>query len=170
MGQGVSAKSPERIVREQERNTRTDTHIIVAQPVSLQSVEDILARAIPSHPVMCGIYFLIRDSKVVYVGQSLHVEARLATHALQKQFDSWAWIPCDIEDLISVERAYLDIFLPEDNKDAVTKRLRLPPRVWTEAELAEQREIERLAKIEAEEEAEYQKTMEIRRAIARSLG
>ena len=61
-----------------------------------------------------GIYFLIKGSKVVYVGQSVHVYSRIASHH-DKEFDSFAYIPCDQELLDKLESLYIHVLKPERN-------------------------------------------------------
>lgn len=91
---------------------------------SILSPDAILATAAPTQPIMTGIYFLISDGRIVYVGQSWNIIVRVASHATTKRFDSWAWIPCDREGLNSLERAYLNALLPEYNTDRITTRLK----------------------------------------------
>jgi hypothetical protein len=87
-------------------------------------VETILAGAIPAQPVKTGIYFLIKDNKVIYVGQSRNITCRLAGHAQSKTFDSWYWIPCEVERLNEVERVYIRTLLPVENMDSTSRKLR----------------------------------------------
>lgn len=67
-----------------------------------------------------GIYFLFRDDVCVYVGQSTDVHGRVRSHKLQreglKDFDSYALIPVDEDDLDSVETYYIRALQPEFNK------------------------------------------------------
>lgn len=62
-----------------------------------------------------GIYFLIRGSNVVYVGQSKNIYSRIAAHSSSKSFDSMAWIACNAEKLDSLESLYIHFFKPELN-------------------------------------------------------
>lgn len=109
--------------REQGVNPRTAVAQMVAQ-IDLVPERDILDRAIPADGPRSGIYFLIRDNRVVYVGKSLNINGRVPQHAPSKIFDSWAWLPYPAEDLIRIERAYIDVILPEYNMDSRTRRLR----------------------------------------------
>ena len=61
-----------------------------------------------------GIYFLVKGSKVVYVGQSVHVYSRIASHQ-DKEFDSFAYIPCDEDMLDKLESLYIHVLRPERN-------------------------------------------------------
>ena len=38
----------------------------------------------------CGVYFLVKGDRVVYVGQSIHIQMRVREHAKDKDFDSFA--------------------------------------------------------------------------------
>jgi|SRR5580700_6142141 hypothetical protein len=77
------------------------------------TLDDILARARPWPPT--GVYFLIADRKVVYVGRSIRGVARLLEHQ-EKLFDSWAFVPCAEQDLIGWERYYTHLFAPPLNR------------------------------------------------------
>jgi len=79
-------------------------------------LQEILALAfkVPAQP---GIYFLIRNGEVVYVGQSAIPMRRLGDHARDKIFDSVAFVPCPLEDVKKVERQYIKQFQPVYNGD-----------------------------------------------------
>jgi hypothetical protein len=70
-----------------------------------------------------GIYFLINNDEIVYVGQSIDIDHRVAQHRLQghRKFARWAWVPCLKSQLRALERTYLDYFLPAWNIDYKTK-------------------------------------------------
>lgn len=63
-----------------------------------------------------GVYFLIDGDKVVYVGQSVNVYARIASHH-DKVFERFAFIPCEREMLDSLESLYIHILRPPLNAD-----------------------------------------------------
>lgn len=90
-----------------------------------------------------GVYLLMLDARVVYVGQSVDVETRLAIHMLnrvrplvgaamgkrartqkrgrsgkQKQFDRAFWFPVELEDLNAYEGALIRNFDPILNTNA----------------------------------------------------
>jgi hypothetical protein len=92
--------------------------------MTLLTPDQIIASSCAATGVNIGIYFLIRDGKVVYVGQSIHIALRVAIHAQTRRFDSWSWVPCEIDSLSKMERSYLDAFLPEENMDLATRTLR----------------------------------------------
>ena len=77
-------------------------------PAQLLIEDAIVAASVPVSSRRCGIYFLIKDDRVVYVGQSVHIDARLLAHAREKSFDRWHWIPCQVDALDEMERRYLD--------------------------------------------------------------
>jgi hypothetical protein len=63
-----------------------------------------------------GVYFLIKDSRIVYVGQSkLTVFGRIGHHQNDKDFDSVAWIQCEPEILDALESLYIHVFKPKLN-------------------------------------------------------
>lgn len=65
---------------------------------------------------ICGVYFLIKDRRVDYVGQSLDVEDRLREHRQAgKAFDSYFWVACHAKDLRRLETAYIRLLDPPGN-------------------------------------------------------
>lgn len=71
---------------------------------------------------VCGVYFLIRNDEVVYVGQSRNILARVIQHAEgedsflpDKVFDSYWFIECAEPDLDGLERKWIEFFDPIDN-------------------------------------------------------
>lgn len=63
----------------------------------------------------CGIYFLIREGRVVYVGQSVNAPSRVSDHRREKKFDSWAFLPCSAKQLDLIESLYIHTLRPECN-------------------------------------------------------
>lgn len=64
-----------------------------------------------------AVYFLVSDDKVVYVGQTVEIHNRLATHRREKKFDSAFYLQVGrIEDLLEVEKAFIQLFKPKLNK------------------------------------------------------
>src|SRR5687767_4928979 len=60
---------------------------------------------------MIGIYFLIRERTIVYVGQSHNVEKRVISHKhSEKQFDSFRVITCPENLLLYYERRWIKRF------------------------------------------------------------
>lgn len=80
------------------------------------SSDEILLARMPANN-MTGIYFLINNDKIRYVGQTVNIFHRLAQHKRNdKVFDSYAFIPCEKEQLNELEKTYLDLLMPEENK------------------------------------------------------
>lgn len=75
---------------------------------------EIVEHAVPIDTAV-GIYFLIAEKKVVYVGQSTNVFSRIYTHLQTKQFDSYVYIPCEKEMLDKVESLYIHFLSPPLN-------------------------------------------------------
>lgn len=74
---------------------------------------------------ICGVYFLLEDAEVVYVGQSINVISRLASHVTegQKQFNRWTYIEVERANLDHVESFYITLLRPRHNKAGVPKLL-----------------------------------------------
>lgn len=79
--------------------------------------DQLVARAVPCHG-FCGVYFLIKDKKVVYVGQSTNVFGRIGQHRNTAviDFDAYALVPCAKEELNELESRYIVALLPWHNK------------------------------------------------------
>jgi hypothetical protein len=65
----------------------------------------------------CGIYVLIREREIVYVGKSVNCQARIGTHLNDplKEFDSHFIIECREEHLDALEARYIVKFRPKYN-------------------------------------------------------
>jgi hypothetical protein len=81
----------------------------------LLSEEHIVAASYSMSRVS-GVYFLIRDNRVVYVGQSVNVYSRLSQHK-DKTFDRFAYVPCPPEKLNRLESIYIHVLKPELNAE-----------------------------------------------------
>lgn len=83
----------------------------------LLSEKQIAGMSVPVPPARCGVYFLLRKGRVVYVGQSTHIDARVADHrkAAWRVFDSFSYILCEKDQLNTLESLYIHLFLPEEN-------------------------------------------------------
>ena len=63
-----------------------------------------------------GVYFLVQDQEVVYVGQSVNIYSRIAQHP-DKKFDKYAFVPCEVELLDKLESLYIHMLKPRLNGD-----------------------------------------------------
>lgn len=61
------------------------------------------------------VYLLYDDWVVVYVWQSKNIFNRLSWHR-DKKYDKVEFIPCDMKNLLSVERKYINMYNPIYNK------------------------------------------------------
>lgn len=68
--------------------------------------------------LVCGIYFLIDQGEIVYVGQSVDVFKRIREHRQEgyKKWDRFSMIPVREEKLTEVETWYIQHFRPRYNK------------------------------------------------------
>lgn len=81
----------------------------------LYTAEEILAAANPRERLY-GVYFLIKEGRVVYVGQSHNVAARLDAHAhTRKGFDSYTYICCPAHERDLLESLYIHMLQPAYN-------------------------------------------------------
>jgi hypothetical protein len=62
---------------------------------------------------ICGIYFLLKDEKLVYVGQSVNIRARVTEHHHRGvDFDAYTYRLCRSEELDGLESYYIARFFP----------------------------------------------------------
>ena len=82
--------------------------------VAVSNTIDILQ--LPRHdvPLVTGIYFLIKDEKVVYVGQSVDIFTRVCAHRA-KDFDSFTFLVYPRHLLNLAEASYIQRFNPAMN-------------------------------------------------------
>lgn len=109
----------ERNVRELEEEIARlrNANAIVARLVATDKIREsaVDVTHFPNYP---GIYFLMKDDEIVYVGQSTRLCARLAGHVGQpgmKEFNRISWVEVPIEDLNFMEAAYILFYRPKHN-------------------------------------------------------
>lgn len=76
--------------------------------INLQTEEEIVNSSIPAPKPLVGIYFLIQDKKIVYVGKSRDIKERIAEHTKphsDKKFDSFSYIELP-EEFLDYNRVY----------------------------------------------------------------
>ncbi len=102
--------------------------------LSFQSLEVDMSHFRP------GVYMLVRDNAVVYVGSSVDVIARIASHRKgweRKDFHRALFLPCPASERLEIEGALIRFFLPEyngiaqappfnDNDACIRRWLKLP--------------------------------------------
>ena len=69
---------------------------------------------VKSNPIISAVYLLIRDSKVLYVGQTVDLLSRLESHHYGFGADIW-YVQVPDEQLKNVERRLIRKFKPEYN-------------------------------------------------------
>ena len=80
------------------------------------SPEDIVAAGMPVSR-QTGVYFLIRDSEIIYVGKTTDLYNRLRRHVHDgRRFDHYNFLPCPPEQLNELEAAYIARILPRENR------------------------------------------------------
>jgi hypothetical protein len=81
----------------------------------LLALDEIIAQAVPR--ASSGVYFLIKDERVIYVGRSANVIERIATHAKNAiiPFDSTHFICATGVEMDRLEQLYIGKLRPEFN-------------------------------------------------------
>lgn len=81
------------------------------------SADELFKAATNIKPQAEGVYFLIHQGRVIYIGQSVNVFYRVAAHCADKVFDSWAFLETlTFEPLDLVEQYYIAKFAPLLNR------------------------------------------------------
>lgn len=92
--------------------TSIPKRVLNAMAAVPHDLEEVLEAAIP-YGSGTGIYFLIKDKEVIYIGQSVDVFHRMARHRRDnRQFDSFAYLECEADRLDELECAYITAFVP----------------------------------------------------------
>lgn len=77
---------------------------------SLVPVSEIVRKS-SNYGNVCGVYFLIKDSEIVYIGQSINIAARITSHK-DKKFDSVSYVTCKRSELDILESLYIIAYNP----------------------------------------------------------
>lgn len=83
----------------------------------LLTEDEIVAQALPWEQAS-GVYFLIHQGRVVYVGQAVNVYVRISQHT-EKKFDRYAYLPCPAHMMDKIESLYIHLLRPELNGNQV---------------------------------------------------
>lgn len=94
--------------------------ILKSNPFEPLSKKDILAKSKVDDAHISGIYFLIKDSKIIYIGQSTSIAIRLYSHNHKGSFDCYSYIACHKSDLDFMEDMYIRLYNPELNKKSAS--------------------------------------------------
>ena len=79
--------------------------------------QEIIRRGLPTSSIrLMGIYFLIKDGRVTYVGQSKNIHQRICEHMKTKDFSSFYYIETEEGDLSMLEAFYIHKLEPGINK------------------------------------------------------
>jgi len=63
----------------------------------------------------CGVYFLISNQEILYIGQSKNLWARLSQHSVDKDFDEVRFIECSPVELDEKEMFFIKLIKPPLN-------------------------------------------------------
>lgn len=76
---------------------------------------DVLEAAIPTARAS-GVYFLLSEGEVTYVGQSVDVLHRVARHRREgRAYDAFSYIECERSEMDRLEALYIKAFIPVGN-------------------------------------------------------
>lgn len=96
----------------------------------LVSKDDILQHA-QEWVTFSGVYFLIENDEVVYIGQSVNVYSRIAHHysSVRIKFTKFLFISCPPENLDQVESLYIHLLKPPLNANRTEEEKHAPLRM-----------------------------------------
>lgn len=80
---------------------------------SLVPQADLIKKSL-SYGDACGVYFLIKDKVIVYIGQSINIASRITQHR-DKDFDSVSYVACHRSELDVLESLYILAYKPPLN-------------------------------------------------------
>lgn len=80
------------------------------------TAQDIIESSRPFKKI-CGVYFIISGSQIIYVGQSVDVLSRIGGHENHWEFDAYSFVECTQEKLDLIESIYIHLFNPPLNGD-----------------------------------------------------
>lgn len=92
----------------------SDFGICVKQPKYALLPYDAIISASKQDFRVCGIYFLIKNDEIVYIGQSVNIFGRLQGHS-DKDYDSVAFVACPKSQLDILETLYILNYQPKLN-------------------------------------------------------
>lgn len=97
----------------------------------LLSLPEILKISKKTNYIKSGVYFLIYEKEIVYVGSSMNIYARLTAHNNNKnlEFDSYSIIEAPEKDLKELEADYIFWFTPEHNKNLYSENIKQIARI-----------------------------------------
>lgn len=117
-----------RALKESTAREQTDKHLVEFSDFSTAltgktfcTESDIVAASNQNYLFLCGVYFLVKDGRVIYIGQSNNIAGRIAQHVGQKDFDAYSFIQCDEDQLDILESLYIHFLNPPLN-GGFTKR------------------------------------------------
>jgi excinuclease UvrABC nuclease subunit len=84
--------------------------------MNLVDIEEIRAQSQAPKPPLVGVYFLFKDTELVYVGQSNNILLRVQTHTKRLDFDRYAYLSCSKDELDDLENAYILKLRPKLNR------------------------------------------------------
>ena len=104
--------------------TSMPKRVLLAIASAPYSQEEILEACIPAQSLV-GIYFLVKNKEVIYVGQSgFDVLARISKHRREgRDFDAYAFMQCDKDKVDEFESMYITALMPELNMSLGKTRL-----------------------------------------------
>jgi len=108
-----------KIAHMEEQMTKTSHQLEIYQIAALSKKtllreEELVSASLP-WVIAIGVYFLIQDHEVVYVGQSINVFSRVREHGTSKVFNRFAYIACTNDELDLLESLYIHYLRPKYN-------------------------------------------------------
>jgi len=92
-------------------------------PDELLNIKNLLELPIENISTPSGIYFLCKENKIKYIGQSNYITGRVTQHIAEgiKDFSNVFFISCPLNKLNELETLLIRHFQPELNKKSIGK-------------------------------------------------
>lgn len=90
-------------------------------PKILNKITEGKIKTYKHNPIM-GVYFLMQEENLIYIGQSISIASRIEAHRRCTNnyiFDSVYFIECKREDLLKIEKKYTDLLRPKWNTGTI---------------------------------------------------
>lgn len=87
-------------------------------PKQLSGIAGLVCLESITNPV---VYFLCKGDTVVYVGQSIRITSRLKSHPCTGKYDKVFYVPCELDELDSLEAYWIAKLKPKLNNKQLPK-------------------------------------------------
>lgn len=92
----------------------SDISPLIKQEKFVLAPKSLIVEKATNYNNACGVYFLVKNGEIVYVGQSINIANRITAHR-DKDFDDVSFILCEPNNLNILETLYILAYQPKYN-------------------------------------------------------